>query len=333
MSATWDLRKLQQTLERKSPGPLYFVYGEETFMFDEALKTLKIKALEQGAADFNYDCFFAGDASASHVRDTAEMLPMMSPKRVVVYKNIEEVKEKEWEVLFPILENPVESTVLILVAEKVDKRKKFFKKISENGIVVEMKRPYENQMPMWVEYIAQKNDVEISREAVQMMIQFVGNNLSEIQNEMGKLRSFIGERNKIEAEDVLKSVSHSRIENVFDLANAIGRADRAQALTCLAHLLEQGQNEVGALAMISRHIRILATLNEGQKEGLTGMRLSARAGIPQFFLKDYMDQARTWSEQKIRKTMHALHDTDKAMKSSPVSAHIWLENFIINVAT
>lgn len=333
MSASWDLRKLQQTLERKTPGPLYFIYGEETFMFDEALKTLKAKALGDGAADFNYDCFFAGDASVSHVRDTVEMLPMMSPKRVVVFKNIEEVKEKEWEILFPLLESPPESTVFILIAEKVDKRKKFFKKISEQGIVVEMKRPYENQMPMWVDYIAQKNNVQISREANQLMIQFVGNSLSEIQNEMGKLRSYIGARTTIEADDVLKSVSYSRIENVFDLANAIGRSDRAQALTCLAHLLEQGQNEVGALAMIARHVRILATINEGQREGLSGMRLSARAGIPQFFLKDYMDQARTWSDQKIRKTMHALHDTDKAMKSSPVSAHIWLENFIINVAT
>ena len=97
----------------------------------------------------------------------------------------------------------------------------------------------------------------------------------------------------------------------------------------LANLLEHGQNEVGVVSMITRHIRILSIVREGMRSGLSGQRLSAKAGVPNFFLRDYMDQARAWGDPKIRMTMDVLYETDKALKSSPVSAHIWLENLII----
>lgn len=325
----WDLRRLQVSVEKKTPGPLFLVAGEDAFLVSEALASLKKSALQDVNADFNSDLFFAPDTPAAHVRDTVEMLPMMSPRRLVVYRGIDNLKEKDWEALYPLFNSPVDTTTFILVAEKIDKRKKYYKKIYDVGVIVELKRPYDNQIPIWIEYIVQRAGLTIQREAVQLLQQFVGVNLAEINSEVCKLGAYIGERTEIRPADILQVVSQSRVESVFDLANAIGRGDRAQALTCLAHLLEQGQSEVGALALITRHIRILATLNEGLEQGLSGAKLSTKAGIPQFFLQEYLNQVRLWNDTKIRKTMKSLLETDRALKSSSISPHIWLENFIM----
>ncbi len=327
--ANWDLRKLQQSLEKKSPGPLYLLFGEEPYLLRESLSLLKTKALSEGAQDFNYDQFFASEVKAAQVRDTVEMLPMMCSRRVVVYRDVHHLKEADWSVLMPLLERPVESCTLLMTAEKIDKRKKQFKKIDEQGVLVELKRPYDNQLPGWIDYIAYNNGLEISREAVSLIQQLVGASLSEINSEMGKLAIYLGARTRVEAEDVLAVVSQTKMDTVFDLANAIGRGDRAQALQSLANLLEQGQNEVGALALIARHMRILASLKQGMKRGLSGPKLSAKAGIPHFFLQEYTSQIPLWSEEKMSHTFKALQETDKALKSSPVSGAIWLENFVI----
>ena len=101
------------------------------------------------------------------------------------------------------------------------------------------------------------------------------------------------------------------------------------ALQSLANLLENGQSEVGVLAMINRHFRILAALKEGQKEGVSGQRLCTKAGIPQFLLSQYMEQIRRWDDGKISRTFAALVDTDRALKSSAVPSHVWLENFVL----
>lgn len=331
--ATWDLRRLQQHLDRKPPASLYLVVGDDSYLQDEVIRLLRDKVLRDGAIDFNYDNCYSTETKPAHVRDTVEMLPMMCDRRMVIYRDVHLLKEKEWEPLYPLLDSPVDSTTFVLVAEKMDKRKKFFKKALASGVVVELKRPYDNQVPMWIEYIAFQHNLEMTPEAVSLIQQFIGVNLSEINSEIGKLKDYIGDRTQVEADDVMKAVSHTRISTVFDLANAIGRNDRAAALTCLANLLENGQNEVGALALISRHVRILSVLREGQKTGLSGPKLSAKAGIPSFFLKEYMAQIREWDDLKIARTVRALHETDRALKSSPVSSHIWLENFIIRTCT
>jgi DNA polymerase-3 subunit delta len=308
---------------------LYYLIADDPFLLNEALSAVKAKVLEGGASEFNYDSFYASEDKASKVRDTVETLPMMSRQRLVIFREAHLLKDKDWEDLFPLLDHPVESACLVLVADKVDKRKKAFKKLSEKCVVVELQRPYENQLSMWIEYIGAKHGLKLSADAQALIRQFIGTNLSEIFNELGKLKDFLGERTSVEAEDVLKVVSRSRVNSVFDLANAIGRGDRASALVNLAQLLESGQNEVGALALIARHFRILTVLRESSKLGLSGQKLSGKAGVPHFFLQEYMGQLRSWPDSKLEKTLLALRETDRALKSSPLSSHIWLENFVL----
>lgn len=326
---TLDLRRLQQRLENQPPGKLYLLMGEETFLVQEALHLLKSKCVDPGMADFNCDVFDAGETAAGHVKDAAESLPMMSTRRFVAFRGVDNLKDKDWEELYPLLDNPVDSTTFVLTCEALDKRKKAFKKLTDAAIIVELKRPYDNQVPDWIEYLAFRQELQVNREAAQLLKQFVGTNLTELNNEISKLKDYLGERKMIEAKDVLQVVSQTRVDRIFDLTDAIGRRDRATALHSLANLLEHGQSEVGILAMITRHFRILGQLKEGQREGLQGTRLSTKAGIPQFLLTQYLEQIRLWDESKIEKTFHVLQDTDRALKSSSVPPHVWLENFVL----
>ena len=144
----------------------------------------------------------------------------------------------------------------------------------------------------------------------------MGSNLSEIRNEILKIKSYLGHRSHISEEDVLKVVSRSRTHNVFDLANAIGKKDIPTALIYLAKLLENGENEVAVLSLLLRHFRILGLIHKAQSEGLTNQRLSSAVGIPQFFLGQYQQQSNLWDRSQIKNTIICLHETDRALKSS-----------------
>ncbi len=327
--SSWDLRKLQFSLDKGKIHPLYLVFGDEPFLVDQAVKAIRAKVSLNGTEDFNYDNFSAHDTQASQVRDSVEQIPMMTERRLVLYKNVDTLKENSWSQLLPILEHPVQSTCFVMVASKIDKRKKFFKLIGQKGVVVELKKPFENQVSTWIEYIAYLNEVKISREANSALQQLVGTNLSEINNEVIKIKTYVGTRNNIELSDVLDVVSKARIDNVFNLTDAIAKRDRAEALLCLANLLEHGQNEMGILALILRQLRIFSQLRDGQKQGLSRNRLSAKVGVPEFFITKYLAQSSKWDETKLDRAIEALYDTDRALKSSQVPSHIWLENFIL----
>lgn len=328
-----DFRKLQQRLESRPPEWLYLLVGEESYLVQETLELLKARVLEPATREFNCDIFNAGEASAASVRDAAEMLPMMSARRLVIYRDVDNLKDKDWEVLYPLLDRPVDSTTFVLTAESLDKRKKSFKKLSESAVVVDMKHPFESQILEWIDYLAFRRGLKVQREAAQLLKQYVGVNLTELNNELGKLHDYLGDRLVVETQDVLQVVSQTRVDRIFDLTDAIGRRDRVTALHSLANLLENGQNEVGILAMITRHFRILAQLKDGQKAGLNGAKLSTKAGIPPFLLSQYLAQIGQWNDAKIEQTFGVLEDTDRALKSSMVPSHVWLENFVLKTCS
>ena len=215
------------------------------------------------------------------------------------------------------------------MGKKMDARKKYVKTILPLLSLFDFSKPYDNEVPGWVRYIAQKHQLSMDDEAVSLCVQIVGSRLIELENEILKMSLYAGEGEPITGSTVMEVASRIKLQSIFDLTKAIGKRDRSRALTCLVELLENGQSEIGILAMVQRHIRLLKQTRSGEKQGFRGKQLSSYAGVPHFFLTEYRSQANLWTERKIEKTFRALLDTDRALKSSPVSKHIWLENFIL----
>lgn len=346
-ASDWTYNRLTQTLKKGEFAALYCLFGEENFLADRAKEEIIDAIVPEGMRDFNLNIFDSADCDVARVRDALETLPMMSPNRLVVLLNAEKLKDKEWEVLQPLIEKPHDGTVLVVTAAKVDKRKKQWKRLLESGVALECKRPYENQIPEWIAFLANRHAIVFGDEAAAALQQVVGANLSDLDGEIRKISIYCGgrgteakgpgprTRTTVEASvgDVMNVASRVKIESVFDFADAVGKNDRARALFCLANLLDQGQNEIGIIALVARHVRILRTMIEGLREGLSGARLASKAGVSPYFVRDYSEQARLWTPTKIDHTLEALFDTDRALKTSPVVSHIWLESFIVRVCS
>lgn len=309
---------------------VYYFFGDEYYLIDLALKELQKVCLGEGPADFNLDIFYQGDSPLQQVLDVAETLPMFSPKRLVVIKNINDFKAKDQDLLGSYLEKDIDTTCLVMVGKKPDLRKKVFSRLNKDSSVVEFASPTYRDIPQWIDKIASSYNKKMDRSAKDYICQMVGNSLSHIDIELKKISQFVGESKlEISKEDVAQVVTKHRLESVFDLTTSIGSLDRMKSLYYLAHLLDQGESEIGILALISRHIRILNLVKEGQREGLSSQQLASRAGVPPFYVNQYTEQAKLWDIDRLDQVHKALVLTDKALKSSPVSSPIWLENFIL----
>lgn len=324
-----DAQKFYKDLEKGNLSPLYFLFGEEPYLLNQSVERFKFAVLTEGAVDFNYTLFYASDADIQNIRDAVETLPMMAPRRLVILKESQELTDREWQELDSFIESPVDSTVFVIMASRVDKRKKQIRALFDKADCVEFKKPYENQIPQWINYIAGTLGLQISGDAIHLLHKLVGNHLTEIEAELKKLGDFVGSQRRIEVSDVAQAVSRSREENVFDFTRAVGENDRVKALEHLVHLMDQGQSEIGIVSLLARHIRLLLTIKKGLEEGLGGAKLAHYAQIPPYFLESYLDQARLWTVKKLEGTLVILSETDRALKSSPLSSHIWLENMVL----
>ena len=314
--------------------PLYFVTGTEGFFISEIKKILIKHTLSGQMTDFNFDELSADEATAGDIISRLETLPFMSEKRLVFCKQAEKLREKDWSRLDPFLSRPVAHAVLCFFFNKKDARKKSFKLLQKKGLGLAAESLKEWELKTWFDFLAQREKALFSFSAKTLFMDLVGNNLMEMRLEIKKLKQYIGRENKkITEKDVINCASHLKTESVFQLADAIGKKDTAQALRSLIRLLEQNQNELGALSMLARHIRILSRLKEGEKQGLSKTALARFAGISPYFLNNYLSQARIQPLPRIQMTAKALLETDKALKSSPVSADLYLKNFVLKACS
>lgn len=326
-----EARDFYDLLQKQATKPLVFLLGEEPYLLEQAVKQLESTLVDESMKDFNFSVYFGSDAMPEKIRDTVETLPGFAQRRVVLLKEAHELNDSAWETLEPVLSSPVDSTVFVIVASRFDKRKKVFKLLSENGTCVEFKRVFENQIPNWISYICQNQGLQISESASHVLHRFVGSHLQEIETEVLKLKEFISPRVRIEEADVKSVVAKSREENVFHWTEAVAEKDRVRALESLATLLDQNQSEVGVVSLMARHVRLLMKIKKGQELGYAGTRLAQFVQVSPYFLTGYVKQAGLWSVHQLEGLILILNETDKALKTSPVSAPLWLENMVLKM--
>ena len=314
-------------------GGVCYLSGDDLFFTEEAMNLVKDRKLDEFSRDFNYNVFYGCETDMEKVVDTIKTLPIMTKNRLVIIQQAHQLRDSDWKILTPVLLRPVSSTFLVFVGDKPDKRKKSIKEAMKSVTHFHFVKPYEREFPKWIKFICNKHSVEIEKDVPDLLLEIVGPSLMEIQNEVLKLSCYTGKGRKVSSTDVITVASKIRLKNIFNLTEAIGKKNLLQALLCLEELLESGQNEVGITAMIHRHIRLLRQTIIGKKQGLHGLELANFAGVPSFFLKDFLSQTQFWNEEKIQEAYKLLCNTDKALKSSPLSSHIPLENFIMQTCS
>ena len=326
-------RTLKSQLSKGVISPCYFIMGPELFLIQEILKQLTKSVLSSESRDLNYEVFRAGEDKIIKMRTAIETLPVFSDKRLIVCRVAEKLSPADWNLLKPVLKSPVGSSVLVFISENPDKRKKVIKELMSFCEVVSAESPKESQWPQWLKWMGEKEGLSFSTEAMALMKERAFYDLMNLETEVKKLKQFLGSGKQVSKEDVLNIIPRVRAENVFALSKAIGQKNLSLALACLAKLLEDNHSEIGALALISRHIRILLRVKEGLKNGHTEKTICRKADVPAFFIHEYIQSAHLWTESKINSTLATLKVVDKALKSSPVPSYIWLENFIIKTCS
>jgi len=165
---------------------------------------------------------------------------MMSPYLVVIVKEAQHLKRLEE--LEKYFERPIKSTILVLAVKdrKLDKRKKFTTVLMKNSVVLESKRIYENQVPAWIEQYLSGLGYKATPAAIQMMADYLGNEISVITNEIEKLLINKKKGEQISVDDVEKNIGISKDYNNFELQKSLSLKDVEKTIRIINYF---GSNE------------------------------------------------------------------------------------------
>lgn len=320
-----------RALEKQVP-PLILLHGQEIFLLEQLVQRIRQRMFTNGADDFNDETFAGNKVTAQQVLDQAQTFPVFAPRRLVTVQSFQDMPASEQDLLIPYLENPAPETTLLLIADKIDSRRRFFQAFKKHGLVHKCEPLTERELPGYVRGILRREGVNMTAEAIRLFCSLVDTNLHEIHSELGKLRLYAGQDRAVEIGDVEAVVSRSRAESVFALGSAIGCGDQARALELLQRLHAAGEPPLLLLNLVTGHFRLLWKVTALQRQNLTPGQIAKEVQRPPFVVERLLKEMRPVTDREFLAIYRSLVDADLAMKSSGADPHIVFEQLVLRLA-
>lgn len=317
-------------ISNKKFHPVYFLYGEEGFFIDQVTEKIANEALPEAERSFNQNIMYGGDVELADIVMAARRFPMMAEKQLIIVKEGQEVSgiagevnasqkaEKKENPLTVYLQNPVESTILVINyrKKKIDKRTRFYKALKNNATVLESKKLYDKKLNAWIETYIKSRGFGIVDQAVQLLSTYLGNDLEKLVNELNKLAVVLPAKSTITATHIEDNVGISKDYNPFELWNAIAIKNATKAHEIAFYFSKNTKDHhisVTITVLFNNFVNLLKfhQLNEKRVPRNT---IQQKLALNYFQMKDLQNAARNYSKARAVRVIGLLRHFDARSK-------------------
>jgi len=229
-------------LQNKIYYPVYLLSGEESYFIDSLCSYIEESVLDEMEREFNQTVVYGLDTNVSSLLNLVRSYPMSANYQVVIVKEAQNLKGlNEMEKYFA---NPSESTILVLAHKHkdYDKRTVVYKNIKKNGVTYHGKKLWENKIPQWIQNNIEKNSFKIKPAECTLLAEYLGNDLSKINNELKKLTINLKKGDLISPIVIEENIGISKDYNVFAMTDALAEKDVLKANKILQYFLGDEKN-------------------------------------------------------------------------------------------
>ncbi|MBK8218470.1 MAG: DNA polymerase III subunit delta [Myxococcales bacterium] len=320
--------------------PVYGVVGEERWFRERVIRALREAALGGGLADFNEDKLTAGDATVDRVLSAVRTVPMMAPRRFVIVRQVDRWEEKDaaddagfpTDPLAEYAKAPVPSTCLVLVADKLDGRRKLASTLKKGGVVVECAKIERRALPARIADVAKAKGHDIAIDTCELLGELVGSDLSTLDDAVERLSLYVGPGARIDDDAVAECIHRVRADDSWALVDAIGQRNLARALAVLADAYEPRDRGLPLLGAIAWSVRQLARFQAALESGDREDEAARKAGVFQpFRARELAQKAKAIKPREVERWLVVLGETDLALKGSRRPPDAILEDMLMSL--
>ncbi|WP_282042818.1 DNA polymerase III subunit delta [Winogradskyella flava] len=331
-----DVKQLVAAIKKGDIKPIYFLMGEEAYYIDKISDFIEDNILDEAEKGFNQMVLYGRDVSIDDIVSNAKRYPMMAERQVVIVKEAQDLS-RTIEKLAQYAENPQPTTVLVVnyKYKKLDKRKALYKTISKSGgVVFESKKLYESQVPDWIRRVLKGQGYDISPKAAQMLVEFLGTDLSKVNNELDKLRIVLPEGTQITPEHIEENIGISKDFNNFELRKAVGERNVVKAHQIAKYFADNPKDNpmVVSVSLLFSFFSQLLHLH-----GLTDKSprsVASALKVNPYFVNEYLTAARNYPMKKVSSIIALLREFDvksKGVGSNAVSQGDLLKELLVRI--
>jgi DNA polymerase-3 subunit delta len=315
-----EVKQLASEIKSGKLKPIYFLMGEEPYYIDKISDFIEANVLSEDQKGFNQMVLYGRDVTIDEIIGNAKRYPMMADHQVIVVKEAQDLS-RTIEKLAAYAENPQPTTVLVInyKYKKLDKRKALYKSLNKIGIVYESKKLYDNQVPDWIRRVLSPKDYTIVPKAAQMLVEFLGTDLSKINNELGKLQIVLSKGTQITPEHIEENIGISKDYNNFELRKAIGEKNIVKAHKIVNYFADNPKSNPMVVTVSLLFNFFSQLLHYHGLNDKSPRSVASALKVNPYFVNEYITAARHYPMKKVSAVVSTLREFD--VKSKGVGAN------------
>ena len=257
----------------------------------------------------------------------------LSDKKVIIINNIDginqEDEEKNLKHLYKYLENPNPDNLLIITASKLNNTlkvtKELKKKMKYSSVEINPENFIKNEL----------KDYTLESGVIKLLVEYCKNDITKIENECKKLKTFNFETKKISKSDIEELVIEKlgdEQELTFSFSRSLAEKNKKEALRKYKELLDYQIEPIAIVGLLASQIRIIYQVKTLSNQNLSPYDIAKMLGEKSDYrVKKTKELIRYYSEQELLDLMKTLSDMDIQMKTTDIDPNSLIELFILNI--
>jgi len=325
---------------------IIFIYGEDTYRARQKLNEIveHYKSVHKSGLNLRFlDCE-EQNISIEDLKEKIRQATMFKEKKLVIITNLFSdagLKEKFSKDLKEFLDY---SDILMVFEENVKKTDPLFKKLIKTAKCQEFKVLEGQNLRNWLKKEVERNKGSIDSVALETLVDYVGNDLWQLVNEMQKLLNYKknpdgntiedsrqGRNKTITSQDVKLLVKPKIETDIFKTIDAIGQKDKKQALNLLYKHLENGDSPLYLLSMVSYQFRNLLVVKELIEKAKPYSLIVKKSGLHPFVVKKSYLQSGKFTLPDLKKIYQKIFQVDLDIKTGKIEPEAGLEMLVAGI--
>ncbi len=301
-------------------SPVYLLFGEEPYYIDKISEFIENNVLTEEERGFNQMVLYGKEVTVEDIVGNAKRYPMMADRQVVLVKEAQHLS-RTIDTLSLYVDNPQPTTVLVLCYKygKLDKRKKLYKSVQKMGVLFESKKLYENQVSDWIRKVLQGKGYQIAPKAALLLVEFLGTDLSRIDNELEKLQLVLPKGKEITPSDIEEHIGISKDFNNFELKKAIGERNVVKATQIILYFAQNPKDNPFVVTVSLLHNFFSQLLQYHGLSDHSPKNVASALRINPYFVNEFQTAARNYPMKKVSHIISQLRELD--LKGKGVGAN------------
>lgn len=296
----------------------YLIIGDDENRKNSLLQKIKERVDELGEGEFNTEIFDCENLDIENVISSCLTLPFACEKRLIVLRDVDKLNTEEVTHVLDYLDSPCSTTILFMIAKKVAKNTKLYKKvdsIDKNSIIhCDSPKPYE-----FKNYIIQQGNklgIKFAPAAAQRLVDFVGEDTLLIENEIKKIKLAHNTSKEVNVAEIESLIANRNEIKPWVLVDAISARNAGQTFTYLPKVT--GTTPIGILYLCTTRLRELLCAKYIDSQGQGVEQLATELGFSpaqKWRVKNHIAWSRQYSEEELVSGICKSIECEKKMKS------------------